>query len=232
MRPIHLFLSIGFGTLLFAGVGLWLYDHSMDDHRLDPPEVQNWLLFLGAILAYLTFVITRYAEDAAQRANNALTAIQALRTDKDYLRRAMLVKDSLKGDFTRPVSGVLRQQLTLGPPPRGLCQSCGRLHDPASGGPNGEAPVDDFPSSVDFMMNHYEFLAAAARRGALDLEMLRQTIRSTSLGLATAFEPYIRAERRARPRIWQNFVWMVSDFDPEAWQLYQERLGPVPDFRS
>ncbi len=180
----------------------------------NPTGLQTWVIFFGTLAAFITFLYTSYHHDRAERAANGLAALQTLRTDKDYLSRAKQVRDMLGGDFSRPAGAELISYLCSGAP----------TQDPQL------KDMRDFVEAVDFMLNQYEFIAAAARLGAIDTELLRQTIRSTTLNLSTAFEAYIQYERRKHPRIWANMAWMASEFDPVNWPMYRGRLGPIPDF--
>ncbi|MGH1367492.1 MAG: DUF4760 domain-containing protein [Maritimibacter sp.] len=229
--------AIFFGFLAsFAFVGYHLYQiypfvglNDLQDvglnHLQDPQETARvWLVLFGTFVAFLTFAGTHYFKHKSEKFANALSALQSLRTDKDYIEAARTIKKTLNDDFSRPVSGPLYRQLIGTGEGLDACAKCGRAAS------NDKS--DNFKYAVDFTLNQYEFLAASARIGSVELELLRQTVRGTILGLLTTFEPYVRAERLQNPLVWSNLTWLANEFAPADWAFHDGRLGPRPHFAS
>lgn len=182
--------------------------------------VQTWVIFGSALVAFIAILATSYHNERIQKVQNTLSALQDLRTDKDYINRARIVKEFLNGDFKSPISPEKMTELLAAKAPIDSCHACGK-----SERRSGEVSILE---AVDFVLNQYEFIAGSARLGAADMQMINWTIRSTMLGLLTALSPYIVRVRQEKPRVWANLVWISAEFEPGEWAFHKGRLGPYP----
>ncbi len=202
------------GLCLFGGLAYFLYSTNT------PSTLTPWVIGLGAAVTFIAFLGNAHYTHRSHIRANALGGIQEIRTDKDYLTRAKIVYAKI-GSFEPKIDQstyllLVAPQKAEGKP----CDSCGAQLC--------ESVDHEFAAAADFILNQYEFLAAGARLGAIDKEMLRETLRSAVLGFACAFEDYIRYERQSNPRIWQNLVWLCAEFDRAHWSKRAMRLGPPP----
>lgn len=211
-----------FGSTFWWMFGLILTESGDQNADVTATQLAPLAILVGAATAYFVFVFTSYLQGRAARAANALTALQALRTDRDYLERATAVANKI-GGFSRQIDHDTFLKLTApGDAEQAICPTCKTCA--------GTVVDHSLMQDVDFMLNQYEFLAAAARLNALEIDLLRNTIRSTVLGLMLTFEPYIKDERGRAPNTWQNLVWLAQKFDRKVWNADNGRLGPPPRF--
>lgn len=207
------FLKLG----LLAQLGLTESQHATPDQQTTN-NLAPAVILLGAYVAYFTFLVNAYFTHRSHISANALSTLQALRTDSDYLVRATSVLNRT-GGLDKKIEHNLYLMLVA---PRTIdslnCETCGASQ---------LSSFDrDFARNVDFMLNQYEYIAAGARPGAIDDRLLRETIRSVVLGLAVTFEDYIRYERNKSARTWQNLVWLCQKFDKKTWPHHSRKLGP------
>jgi hypothetical protein len=87
--------------------------------------------------------------------------------------------------------------------------------------------------SFRILLNHYEFLAAAIRKGVFDEQLIRDSERGTILALYSACEHYIGDLRfhRSRMAIYEHVEWLALRWTinaPQGLQYCVERLRGKP----
>ena len=140
-----------------------------------------------------------------------------MRTNEHYLRNAGLVVPLLHAGWPVDAEMVAAIRSEQGQPYRVEAPNTGQ--------------------AVYFILNHHEFLAAAARAGALDVNLLRQTIRGVVIGLVEVFAPLIRTLRETNPASLRNLVHLYRQFTGTCWAdapdlgpefPWDRRLNPEP----
>jgi hypothetical protein len=176
----YLIAALALAILLALGGALILYPAFVTD------QPQVLVFYAGIWVAVLSFLAATWSQWKTATIQHAMSALQLLRTDREYLINA----------------GVIQPRMTISRPIRDadvdrILEDRARPY--AVGAPN-------FGQAAIFVLNQYEFIAAAAMAGAVDIHMLRQTIRSVILRLALVFGPLIRRIRADNPLILANFV--------------------------
>ena len=139
---------------------------------------------------------------------HTISALQSLRTDREYITAGTIVKRRHPPTGKKISDDVLDELLN----PR------------IDADDNPEKPT--FAESVDFILNQYEFLALAVRKGVMDEAMLRQTIRGSVCGLVESFAPYLQARRQQNAQIGENLIWLYLRFtDKRGFDL--PSIGPL-----
>ncbi|WP_282029941.1 DUF4760 domain-containing protein [Paracoccus marcusii] len=182
--------------------------------------VQTWVIFGSIVVAFMALMVTSYHHDRTQKIQNTLATLQTIRTDRDYLDRARVIKSVLNDDLSKPISTEVLMVLLNAKSSFDDCDNCGNLHI--------NSKSISFPEAVDFVLNQYEFIAGSARLGAADVQMISWAARSTILSLLNTFSPYIFMVRKDNPRIWANLVWLANEFDPGDWAIHKGKLGAPP----
>lgn len=171
--------------------------------------VQTWVIFGGTLVAFIAILAGSYHNERTHKIQNTLNTLQSLRTDKDYLDRARIVKNFVNGDFSKPISAAQTVELMEGRKSAPLCACCGLVHD----GPNDITTLE----AVNFVLNQYEFITGAVRLGAADVQMINWTVRSVIINLLTAYQPYIlRIRCEQNERYFENLVWFAHKCDPAS----------------
>ncbi|MEM8791760.1 MAG: DUF4760 domain-containing protein [Pseudomonadota bacterium] len=211
-RSWHILL-ISSPLLVIAGIVLTTYESF---------EVAVWIPYGGAWLTVLT-VYLRTANMERTRTQDTLSTLQSLRTNPDYLRSAAVLKEAI-GPLGTPIGSVLQEEMRNEQPTR------------------VDSTNPDFNYAAHFVLNQYEFIAAATRLGSMDKALLRETIRSILIGLAGSFQDVIHEIRQKDPSTWENFVWLYAELrdgkgpdpgllDPgpveEAWYRYRNQAHRV-----
>jgi len=95
----------------------------------------------------------------------------------------------------------------------------------------------ELENAVRFMLNHYEFIAAAIRIGDIDERLVKWSERSVVIRLFDVFENYIYATRSGRQRdsTFEHLEWLRRRWDKElprikrCWETFMARpvFGPA-----
>ncbi|MEM6312099.1 MAG: hypothetical protein AAF754_18890 [Pseudomonadota bacterium] len=173
------------------------------------PQQTAYVLAAGVVVALISIVATSVSSWRSMRVQQTFTALQTLRTDREYLINALRVEAEPGLVFGVPLNSALQTKF--------------RDEKPSK---NVDNP--SFGQAARFLLNQYEFIAAAARLGQLDEEMLRNTIKSGFGSLVKTFAPVIAVRREGHPDSMANIVWLYR-------RLYQDHaldLGPPPEFQN
>ena len=165
-------------------------------------------LYAGGWVALWSLVAATWTSWQTARVQHTIAALQGLRTDREYLGAAKIVKRHLPQigrPIPEPVLNVLKS------PPRKAFGSTDFL---------------TFPESVDFILNQYEFIALGARSGVMDEKFLAGTIRGLVCGLVVTLAPFIRHVRSDSPRVWENLIWLYLRFAADRPRDWPD-LGPA-----
>ena len=83
----------------------------------------------------------------------------------------------------------------------------------------GRVPSPEQINAVDFILNHFEFIALGVRNGDLDPHFVRKSLAGQILGTYTRFECWIetyaeattvQGRRYATLRTYENFLWLIA----------------------
>lgn len=151
------------------------------------------VLFAGVGVAAFAIFANAWSQWQTSRISHALQGLQTLRTDREYLINANMVRrtiaDAADSEWGRP----------LGP-------SMKAAFNDDTFGLSVDAPT--FREASLFMLNQYEFLAAATRSGAVDLTLMEQTMAGPIRMLLTTYSEEIVALRRNNPKAFTNLIWL------------------------
>lgn len=176
------------------------------------------VLAAGAVVTLISLLTTLLMQWNTSRTQHALSALQTLRTDREYLIAATKLRthQRLGAPLSREAKAALDADRPILPIPAAR-----------SGTPPAFNPT--FAEATDFVLNQYEFLAAGIREGAIDYNLLRATQRGAVLGLGLTFADYIRESRDGAPRLWENFVHLFYRFAENDAKYEAIDLGPRPE---
>jgi len=193
MPPIRRFAPV-YIIFLSALVGLSYVWFTYVPHETGGP-VQSTapVLFAGVAVAVASIFANAWSQWQSSRITHALQGLQTLRTDREYLINSNVVVRTLHA-----------------------------AEDSAWGQPLGPSMIKEFREggfgkSVDeptfreaslFMLNQYEFLAAATRSGGIDLGLMEQTMAGPIRQLVTTFQSEIVELRKTVPRAFVNLIWL------------------------
>ncbi len=150
------------------------------------------VLFSGVAVAAVALIANSWSQWQTSRIANALQGLQTLRTDREYLIHADVVRRTIHGgasEWGEPLSDD-------------LCA----IFDDTSPGTDYAHP--SFREASLFLLNQYEFLAAGVRSGATDLVLVEQTLRGPIKMLLTTYSAQIVALRQDAPRAFTNLIWL------------------------
>lgn len=173
----------------------------------EPIPPTAFILFAGVVVALISIVATNISQWRAMRVQQTFAALQTLRTDREYLINALKVEAVLGGTLGEPLSP---EKVNL------------FLYEP----PSADVQHPSFSQAARFLLNQYEFIAAATRQGLMDEEMLRNTTRSGFCSLVRTFSPVIAARRRNHPDSLANLIWLYRRMSGDD----RLPLGPRPRF--
>ncbi|MFN3615171.1 MAG: DUF4760 domain-containing protein [Rubrimonas sp.] len=197
----YLIGAVALITLIALGAVLTRRPSIVEEH----PQII--VFYAGIWVAVLSFLAATWSQWKTATIQHAMSALQLLRTDREYLINAGVIQPRM--NVARPIRDADVERIIAD-----------RAEPYQVGAPNfGQAAV--------FVLNQYEFVAAAAMAGALDRHMLRQTIRSVILRLGLVFGPFIRRIRADNPRFLANFV-RLHGLMAETAEERAVDLGPQP----
>ena len=171
-----------------AGLLLW---EATAGGQAKVPLQNAWVLLGGVFVAAAAIAANAWSQWRTSSVAHALEAIQTLRTDERYLANVLVVKENVK--FGTPLTETKAADF------RKL----------------GTLSTIDKPSFRDasiFVLNQYEFVAAAARSGAVDLHLLDQTVGGTVVDLVKTYAEEIKEFRKKNKRTFENLIWLECKF--------------------
>ncbi|MFY0634604.1 MAG: DUF4760 domain-containing protein [Vannielia sp.] len=164
-----------------ALIGAWLASQ--------PDVLPNaWVLLGGVAVAAMAIFANAWIGWRSAAVAHALDTLQTLRTDREYLINAYVVRNRAM--------------------PLGRALSSDQLA--AFWDDSGKSSIDN-PSFFDasrFLLNQYEFLAAGVRSGAIDYLIVRQTLRGTIIAIVNTYAAPIRKMRIENPRVFEHLLWL------------------------
>lgn len=166
----------------------------MDAYTTSADQSPNAIvLFSGVVIAFGSIIASSLSQWRNLRIQQTFLALQTLRTDREYLINALKVEESIT---------ALGLELTDA--------EIARFHAPAS-----ESSVDNpsFSQASRFLLNQYEFIAAACRRGLMDEKLLRETVKNGFCNVVRTYRPLIKERRDGRPESLANLVWLYRRFE-------------------
>lgn len=217
MPPFKRYWGLYAVLLVILTGGLLFADYI--DIRSQQPNVK--VLAAGVVMGVISLVATVWSQSIAARTQHTLSALQTLRTDREYLIAANMLRGHQR--LGEPLSDEALAALTATRKIKPIPEK--RSEIPPTFNPT-------FAEAVDFVLNQNEFLAAGIEEGAMDYRLLEATQRGVVLGLGTTFAPYIRATRdplTGNPRTWENFVCLFHRMARNSASHARIDLGAVPE---
>jgi hypothetical protein len=152
------------------------------------------VLFAGVAVAALAIIANTWSQWQTSRISHALQGLQTLRTDREYLVNISVARDAI----------ARSTQTTVGEPlgPDLVKQFLDK--DNVS----GDVDKPTFRDASLFVLNQYEFLAAATRSGAIDLVLMQRTLRGPIGTLLTTYAEVIVTMRKENTRAFVNLIWL------------------------
>jgi hypothetical protein len=184
----YLLVLVALGTL--AALGWFLFLNAGSLHQ-NPTAL---FIYGGVWVAVLSFTASTWSQWKTASIQHAMGSLQALRTDKEYLINSGMV--TARTAVGTPLSETEVETLLA------------ERVEPY------EVSKPNFGQAAVFVLNQYEFIAAAAMAGAMDRHLLRQTIRGVVIRLVTVFAPLIRRLRAENPSTFRNLVLLYRAFAP------------------
>ena len=169
------------------------------------------VLFAGVAVAALAIIANTWSQWQTSRISHALQGLQTLRTDREYLINISKARDAIAKCPQTQVGGGLGPDLLA------------ELLDKD----NVSAQVDKptFRDASLFVLNQYEFLAAATRSGAIDLVLMQRTLQGPITVLLTTYAEAIVAMRKENRRAYVNLIWLHRVMSGSN----KPYLGPISD---
>lgn len=163
-----------------------------------------WVLFGGVVVAALAIVANAYTQWRSSSVAHALDGLQTLRTDREYLINAYVVRQGV-GAFGEPLS------------PEALAK-----FEDTTGQSTVDAPT--FRDAALFVLNQYEFMAAGVRAGVVDYTLMASTMRGPIVGIVQTFAVPIKDIRLRNPKAYNNLLWLYRRFR----SMPPFDRGPIP----
>lgn len=189
-------------VIIALGLGLAFY-HAFRVAQSD--QCAAFILASGVVVAFVSILATSLSTWRSSRIQQTFSAVQTLRTDREYLINALRVEAQKGVTLGKPLTPELITEFK-------------------TGAKSSDVDKPSFGQASRFVLNQYEFIAAAARLGQLDEEMLRNSIRAAFGTLVQTFAPVIRERRLRHPETMSNLVWLYQRFYPDR----GTDLGPPP----
>ncbi len=168
------------------------------------------IVYIGVWVAFISILSSSWSQWRSSSVQHAMSALQTLRTDREYLINMYVLRKEIP-NFSTPLTEKQAERFFK----------------------NDEQSSVDNPSFTDassFVLNQYEFLAAAARQGAVDQDLLQETIAGSLSGLVETYAPVIlkirtstdKNEDRKSENVFKNIVWLYREQNPNK----KINLGP------
>lgn len=160
------------------------------------------VLLTGVFIAFLSILASNLSQWRSVRVQQTFQALQTLRTDREYLTNAFVMEQTIS-EFGKELK---QSEIDL-------------FHNQ-----QGVFSVDNpsFSQASRFILNQYEFIAAACKQGLLDEVMLAETMRGPFIGVIKTYRPIIEDRRNKVPASLENLVWLYRRFTGD----YNLELGP------
>lgn len=195
------YISIFVSISLLSCVGFWLIAWEQQSIVI--------VTYLGVCIGFIYVITMNWWRWKTSSTQQALLALQALRTNEIYLRSASIIRDKIGNDRTplsqNAIDEILDKRASLD------------LQNPS------------FSDATYFVLNQYEFIAAAARLGAMDTELLENTVSSAVKHIAYIFAPLISKIRKQQPSAYENLVWLYREFTDD-WKTDFGDFDQIPDW--
>ena len=172
--------------------------------NLDDVPSNSWVLFGGVWVAALAIAANSWTQWRSNSVAHAFDGLQTLRTDREYLINAYVVRQTI-GALGKPLGGAARRAFE----------------------DTGAASEVDAPSFRDaslFVLNQYEFLAAGVRSGSVDYALVKTTMRGPLINVVQTYAAQINGFRAGNPRSFDNLLWLYRRF--RAMPPFDR--GPIP----
>ena len=206
LSPFYLLLGL---LLIAGGVFLQYRDTIFAKETGTAP-----ILAAGVAVTIISLLCTMWMQWRSARTQHTLSALLSLRSDKEYLIAARKVSEHMPREtLPEDWAEYLLDRREVAWPPEGA--SSGEFRP-------------TFQQSVDYVLNQYEFFAAATRAGTMDEELLRETIHGAVCGMVERFAPYVARERRKSARTWRNLIWLYLRFTDKRGGDLLPDVGPLP----
>jgi hypothetical protein len=183
---VYVLILLAIAVLAVLGFYVFL----LADDLARAPHVP--LIYGGVWVGVLSLIGSAWSQWKTATIQHAMTSLQALRTDKEYLINSGIVTARVASGAPlsdEEVTAVLADRLQPY-----------RVSDP------------NFGQAALFVLNQYEFIAAAAMAGSMDKHLLEQTIRGVVIRIVTVFQPLIVQIRRESPAAFTNLVRLYRHF--------------------
>jgi len=182
---VYVVCAATFLILLFTGWHIANVDS-------DSNTRSHWPFFAGVCVAFISIMATSWSQWRTSSVQHALTALQNLRTDADYIKYASIVQAKV-GTFGEELDETLVKEVLKRKPSE-------NLDEPG------------FYEASAFLLNQYEFIAASARLGAMDMALLETTAKGIICSLTRTYAPVIRQIRSEQITTFENLVWLYREF--------------------
>lgn len=199
--PIYIILTLITG--IFGYVWLFVLQSADFDAYTIGTEI-----FAIAVVITLALVANAWSRWTTTRLMNALERLQALRLDRDYIERSSIVHDAIRADPTAEWEKPL--------PP-----SLAAKFNERDSAIHSKEPT--FREASLFLLNQYEFLASAARSGAIDIVLIDDALRAPIRGLVETYSTQICLMRRSDPNHYQNLIWVYERLNRKKFWCDRDR---------
>lgn len=179
----------------------------------ETPTFNGIAILIGALTTIFTVCFSINQGQVSARTQFTLQALQALRNDREYIAAAMRITRHIQ--IGRPIDEATVERL----------EAARRTPDPDEPYDPANPPLHH---AVSFVLNQYEFMAAAVWLREMDKTLLEQTVRGVVIGLVRTFAPLIAFRRQTTPETWQNLVWLYDAFTEGMAAHERPELGPPP----
>lgn len=185
---VYFLFAVVFLSLLIGG---WFLASSEApaESQIAQSKERLLVLFGGVVVAAVAILANAWSQWRSNAVAHAMSALQTLRTDREYLINAYVVRQGVGGTVGKPLSREALQAFD-----NTQANSC--IAEPS------------FRDASLFVLNQYEFLAAAIRSGAADYHLVRSTMRGPIISLVDTYAPAIRTLRAHNPRSMENLLWL------------------------
>lgn len=188
--PLYILSVLAIGGLIWA----WYNYLSLEPPGTGSTSSGNALL-AGVTVAVAALIANTWSQWQTSRIANAITGLQTLRTDAEYLDHSNLVYRTVSHDphsnWGEPLRDTLADKFKEALPEPGKKES-------------------NFREASLFILNQYEFLASATRSGAVDIVLMDSTMRGPIAAIVTTYSREIHAFRKKNDRVFTDLIWLYE----------------------
>lgn len=160
----------------------------------DPVPSTAPVLFAGVAVAALAIIANTWSQWQTSRISHELQGLQTLRTDREYLINISVARDAIAKSSQTEVGQPLGPDLLAA------------LLDKSN--VSGDVDKPTFRDAFLFVLNQYEFLAAATKSWAIDLVLMQRKLGGLIGVLLTTYSDASIEMRRENPRAYVNLIWL------------------------